>query len=71
MGDSDWAKLRSKCNQEKKVDGFKVYIDSSKPRTLPLLGYFLNGEKFAYINEFYTQKKNKAAPIDLFYDSNS
>ncbi len=68
MDDSDWAKPNSKCNQGQKVDCFKVFIDSSKPWTLPIIGY-LNGEKFAYINEFYIQKKNTAPPSDLFYDS--
>jgi hypothetical protein len=72
--DSAWD--REKSSEGKlgiKISCNNIYIDSVKPWSLPIIGYMLNedtDQKYSYINEFFIQKKDSLALVDLFYDSN-
>jgi hypothetical protein len=49
-----------------------VCVDSEKPWCIPIIGYKLKDaedQKYAYINEFFIQKKESNALEDLLYDS--
>jgi hypothetical protein len=73
MVDSAW-------DREKRIEGKlgikvicnKICINSVKPWTLPIIGYKMNevtDQKYSYINEFFIQKKDSIALVDLFYDT--
>jgi hypothetical protein len=55
-----------------KVNCNIICVDSEKPWCLPIIGYKLKeaeDQKYAYINEFFIQKKESNALEDLLYDS--
>lgn len=58
----------------KKVECVGIHTDSDKPWKLPIInykrqGYNLEKPMFAYLNEFFIQKKDSPALDELFYDT--
>jgi hypothetical protein len=71
LNDSAWDSAASPIGKlGAKVSFDYIYLDSVKPWTLPIISYKLDQvQKFAYLNEFFIQRKNSSALLDLFYDS--
>jgi hypothetical protein len=71
LEDSAWDRAASPDGKlGVKVSFDNIYLDSVKPWTLPIISYKLDQmQKYAYLNEFFIQKKNSCALLELFYDS--
>jgi hypothetical protein len=71
LNDSAWDRASSPIGKlGVKVSLHYIYLDSVKPWTLPIISCKLDQvKKYAYLNEFFIQRKNSSALLDLFYDS--